>query len=75
MIERGVAHTLLLADELAGQYGTADAIALTRYRTEDDYAGSLPDRDGLPHACHAAMLGRILIAFERLGRAVVINYG
>ena len=74
LIEQGVTNALTLADEIAAQHGAPDAIALTRYRTIDDYLGSRPDREGLQFPCHNALLARTMVAFQRAGRAVAINY-
>lgn len=73
-IERGVQNVLTLAGEIAAQHGEPAIIRLTRYRTADDYAGSRPDREGLAHPCHNAMLGRVLVALRRSGRAAEIVY-
>jgi len=73
-IERGVENMLTLVDELAGQHGAPDAVALTRYRTAGDYAGSRPDREGLPYPCHNALIGRAMLALRRLGRNAVVSW-
>jgi DNA-binding XRE family transcriptional regulator len=73
-IERGVTNMQTLVAELAGQHGTPDQIALTRYRTPADYAGSRADREGLPWPCHNALIARTMLAMQRAGRAVVISW-
>ena len=73
-IEAGVTNAMTLVAELAGQHGQPDAIALTRYRSAADYTGSRPDREGLPHPCHNAMIARTMLAMQRQHRAVVIAW-
>ena len=74
-IEQGVTNIQTLIGELAGQHGQPEQIALTRYRTLADYAGSRADREGLPWPCHNALIARAMLAIERTGRTVVISYG
>jgi DNA-binding XRE family transcriptional regulator len=64
-IERSVAVIVAKTRELSDQHGKPDAVALARYRTAEDYAGSRPDSEGLPWACHNALIGRALVALER----------
>lgn len=65
MIERGVQNVMTLVGEIAAKHGAADEIALTRYRSLDDYAGSRADREGLPWPCHNAMIGRVMVRMTR----------
>lgn len=66
-IERGVTNVLTLTAELSQKHGPVDSVLLTRYRTAADYAGSRPDREGLPYPCHNALLGRAMVALRREG--------
>ena len=75
LIERGVQNILLLVGELASAHGQPAQVALTRYRTLDDYRGSRADLDGLPWACHNAMIGRAMVALARQGQRAAISYG
>lgn len=45
---------------------TNDAVVLTRYRSEADYAGSAEALAGLPWAAHAALLWRVMDGLSRL---------
>ena len=73
-IEAGVTSVMTLFAELAGQHGQPDAITLTRYRSAADYTGSRPDREGLPHPCHNALIARTMLAMQRQDRPVVISW-
>lgn len=74
-IERGVAGALDVYRALLAEHGPAAAVALTRYRTIEVYAGTRAGREGLPLSSHAALLGRTMIALERAGAAVEIEWG
>lgn len=69
-IERAVLEAVDLATEQK-----PDAVDLIRYRTDESYAGSRADREGLPHGCHNALIGRTRVALERLGMPVRIAWG
>jgi hypothetical protein len=49
-------------------------VQLVRYRSPDSYAGSRADREGLPWPCHAALVGRMMVALERAGARVEIAW-
>jgi hypothetical protein len=74
-IEHGVVTALKLAAEVRPRDGEPDAVALVRFRTPERYAGSRPAGEGLSHACHNAMIGRIMAALERAGKPVTISWG
>lgn len=74
LIERGVQNWLALASEVVAKHGALDGIRLFRYRTAEDYAGSKPDLEGLPWPCHNALIGRVLAAMRRDGRAVEVAW-
>ncbi len=65
LIERGVQNVMTLVAEIAAEHGPADEVALTRYRSLVDYAGSRADREGLPWPCHNAMIGRVVVRMTR----------
>lgn len=65
IIERGVQNVMTLVAELAVQHGAPDQVALVRYRSPGDYAGSRADLDGLPWTCHNAMIGRVMVRMTR----------
>jgi hypothetical protein len=73
-IQRGVDNILTLAGELTQTHGEPDTIALTRYRTAADYAGSRADLEGLPWPCHNALVGRAMTALERIGAHVTVAW-
>jgi transcriptional regulator with XRE-family HTH domain len=54
-LERAVIEAIDLAEDLKRQHGAPDAVALTRYRTEDAFADSRAAREGLTHASHNAL--------------------
>jgi transcriptional regulator with XRE-family HTH domain len=74
-IERAVSEAVGLYREKGGEHGAPDVVALVRYRSDEDYAGSRAAREGLPHACHNALIGRLKLALERVGARVEISYG
>lgn len=47
---------------------------LTRYRTAADYEGCRAQAEGLPFPAHAAMLARAMVALERIGARVAIEW-
>ncbi len=53
---------------------SAESVALVRYRSLDDYRGSRADREGLPWPSHNALIARLMLALERAGATVVIDY-
>jgi transcriptional regulator with XRE-family HTH domain len=73
-IARGVDEALNLYRELLAEHGPAEAVALTRYRSAEDYAGSRAHRDGLPWASHCALIMRTMLALERAGASVAIAW-
>ena len=74
LIQRGVENILTLVAELAEQHGQPTVVALTRYRTAQDYLGSRADREGLPWPCHGAMIGRAMGALNRSGRRAEVTW-
>ena len=75
LIERAVLEAIDLVQDMKCDHGEPDAVALTRYHSEDAYAGSRAAREGLPHACHNALIGRTKVALERIGARVEIAWG
>jgi hypothetical protein len=73
-IERSVLEVVDLYVEQRDQHGEPDVVALTRYRTAEDYAGSRAAREGLSHACHNALTGRTMTALERIGVRVAVAW-
>ena len=73
-LERAVLEAIDLAEDLKRLHGWPDAVALTRYRTEDAFAASRAAREGLAHACHNALLARIQVALERIGYRVTVAW-
>ena len=73
-IERGVQNILSLARELSEKHGAPEAIALTRYRSTEDYAGSRAAREGLLWPCHNALVARAMIALQRVGFTVAVAW-
>jgi len=74
-MERAVLEVIDLYSDKGAEHGESDAVALVRYRSEETYAGSRAGRDGLPHSCHNALIGRWKLALERVGARVVITWG
>ena len=74
-IDRAALEAVDLYREQRERRGELDAVALTRYRTAEDYATSRAAREGLPHACHNALVARTMPALERIGARVAISWG
>lgn len=74
-IERAVRETLDLYMEQKAIHGEPDAVTLICYRTPESYADSRAGREGLAHPCHNALIGRMMIALERIGARVTIAWG
>jgi hypothetical protein len=74
-IDRAALEAVDLYREQRERRGELDAVALTRYRTAEDYATSRAAREGLPHACHNALVARTMTALERIGARVAISWG
>lgn len=70
-IERATAEAIKLWSEKSAG---AESVMLIRYRTPTDYAGSRPEREGLSWACHNALIARSMLALERAGARVVVQY-
>jgi len=73
-IERAVLEVVDLYVDQRDRHGEPDTVALTRFRTAKDYAGSRAALEGLPHACHNALTGRTMVALERIGARVEIAW-
>jgi DNA-binding XRE family transcriptional regulator len=74
-IERAVLERVDLYADQRDRHGEPDIVTLTRYRTVEDYTGSRPAGEGLPHACHNALTGRTMTALERIGAKVAVTWG
>lgn len=66
-LERAVLEALDLYADKRAEHGAPAEVALVRYRDADAYAGSRPDREGLPFGSHGALIGRLRTAFARIG--------
>jgi transcriptional regulator with XRE-family HTH domain len=73
-IERSVLEAIDLYEDLKAKHQAPDAVGLVRYRTAEIYRGSRADREGLLFGCHAALIGRLRTALERIGAVVTISW-
>ena len=74
-IDRAVLEAVDLYTDLHAKHGETDAVNLFRYRTAEDYARCRAAGEGLAHACHNALIGRMMTALARIGARVVIAWG
>jgi DNA-binding XRE family transcriptional regulator len=74
-IDRAVQEAIDLYAEQSEKHGDIDTVALSRYRTAQDYAASRAAREGLPHSCHNALVARTMTALRRIGAPVKITWG
>ena len=73
-LEQGVQNTLTTVSELTAEHGAPAVVALTRYRSAEDYAGCRAAAEGLPWPCHNALIGRVMVALDRIGLRAEVSW-